>query len=75
MKDFGLILVDKPIGPTSHRVVHLVRQGTGIRKVGHAGTLDPRASGLLVLCLGPATRLRPSSASARRRGRMMETAR
>jgi len=57
MKDFGLILVDKPIGPTSHRVVHLVRQGTGIRKVGHAGTLDPRASGLLVLCLGPATRL------------------
>lgn len=57
MKDFGLILVDKPIGPTSHRVVHLVRQGTGIRKVGHAGTLDPRASGLLVLCLGAATRL------------------
>ncbi len=57
MKSFGLILVDKPIGPTSHRVVHLVRQGTGIRKVGHAGTLDPRASGLLVLCLGPATRL------------------
>ena len=57
MKDFGLILVDKPIGPTSHRVVHLIRQGTGIRKVGHAGTLDPRASGLLVLCLGAATRL------------------
>ncbi len=56
-KDFGLILVDKPIGPTSHRVVHLIRQGTGIRKVGHAGTLDPRASGLLVLCLGAATRL------------------
>jgi tRNA pseudouridine55 synthase len=57
MKDFGLILVDKPLGPTSHRVVHRVRQGTGIRKVGHAGTLDPRASGLLVLCLGAATRL------------------
>jgi tRNA pseudouridine55 synthase len=57
MKDFGLILVDKPLGPTSHRIVHLVRQGTGIRKVGHAGTLDPRASGLLVLCLGAATRL------------------
>ena len=57
MKDFGLILADKPVGPTSHRVVHLVRQGTGIRKVGHAGTLDPRASGLLVLCLGAATRL------------------
>ncbi|MCX6069587.1 MAG: tRNA pseudouridine(55) synthase TruB [Chloroflexi bacterium] len=57
MRDFGLILVDKPVGPTSHRVVHRVRQGAGIRKVGHAGTLDPRASGLLVLCLGAATRL------------------
>jgi tRNA pseudouridine55 synthase len=56
-KDFGLLLVDKPVGPTSHRVVHRVRQGTGIRKVGHAGTLDPRASGLLILCLGAATRL------------------
>jgi tRNA pseudouridine55 synthase len=57
MNDFGLIIVDKPIGPTSHRVVSIVRQGTGIRKVGHAGTLDPRASGVLVLCLGAATRL------------------
>lgn len=57
MKDFGLLLVDKPVGPTSHRVVQRVRQGAGIRKVGHAGTLDPRASGLLVLCLGSATRL------------------
>jgi len=57
MRDFGLIIVDKPVGPTSHRIVNLVRQGTGIRKVGHAGTLDPRASGVLVLCLGPATRL------------------
>lgn len=57
MKDFGLIIVDKPVGPTSHQVVGLVRKGTGIRKVGHAGTLDPRASGVLVLCLGAATRL------------------
>lgn len=57
MKDYGLLLVDKPIGPTSHKVVSIVRSGTQIRKVGHAGTLDPRASGLLVLCLGPATRL------------------
>lgn len=57
MKDYGLLLVDKPIGPTSHKVVSVVRNGTHIRKVGHAGTLDPRASGLLVLCLGPATRL------------------
>ena len=57
MREFGLIIIDKPIGPTSHRVVNLVRQGTGVRKVGHAGTLDPRASGVLVLCLGAATRL------------------
>lgn len=57
MKDFGLIVVDKPVGPTSHHIVSVVRTGTGIRKVGHAGTLDPRASGVLVLCLGNATRL------------------
>jgi len=57
VKDFGLIIVDKPVGPTSHQVVDLVRRGTGIRKVGHSGTLDPRASGVLVLCLGAATRL------------------
>jgi tRNA pseudouridine55 synthase len=57
VKDFGLIVVDKPVGPTSHQLVGLVRKGTGVRKVGHAGTLDPRASGVLVLCLGAATRL------------------
>lgn len=57
MKAFGLIIVDKPVGPTSHRIVNLVRRSTGVRKVGHAGTLDPRASGVLILCLGPATRL------------------
>ena len=57
MEHFGLLIVDKPVGPTSHQVVNIVRRGTGIRKVGHAGTLDPRASGVLVLCLGSATRL------------------
>jgi tRNA pseudouridine55 synthase len=57
MDHFGLLIVDKPVGPTSHQVVNVVRRGTGIRKVGHAGTLDPRASGVLVLCLGSATRL------------------
>jgi tRNA pseudouridine55 synthase len=57
MKDFGLLVVDKPVGSTSHFVVQVVRRGTRIRKVGHAGTLDPRASGVLVLCLGAATRL------------------
>lgn len=51
------MVVDKPEGPTSHAVVSIVRRGTGVQKVGHAGTLDPRASGVLVLCLGPATRL------------------
>lgn len=57
MKDFGLLVVDKPVGPTSHHIVQSVRRGTHVRKVGHAGTLDPRASGVLVLCLGAATRL------------------
>ncbi|MBN2555877.1 MAG: tRNA pseudouridine(55) synthase TruB [Anaerolineales bacterium] len=57
MKSFGIMIVDKPVGPTSHQIVAMVRRGTGIRKVGHAGTLDPRASGVLVLCLGAATRL------------------
>lgn len=57
MSAFGVIVVDKPEGPTSHGVVSIVRKGTGVLKVGHAGTLDPRASGVLVLCLGPATRL------------------
>ncbi len=57
MKPFGLLIVDKPVGPTSHKIVSIVRHGTGARKVGHAGTLDPRASGVLVLCIGSATRL------------------
>ncbi len=67
MKDFGLILLDKPVGPTSHHVVTRVRQGTGVRKVGHAGTLDPRASGVLVLCLGAATRLSEYISTASKR--------
>jgi tRNA pseudouridine55 synthase len=53
----GILLVDKPPGPTSHDVVDQVREAVGMRKVGHAGTLDPFASGLLLLLLGPATRL------------------
>jgi tRNA pseudouridine55 synthase len=53
----GFLLVDKPGGPTSHDVVATVRRLTGGRKVGHAGTLDPMATGLLVLGLGRATRL------------------
>jgi tRNA pseudouridine55 synthase len=53
----GLLLVDKPGGITSHDVVAIVRRSLGIRKVGHAGTLDPMATGLLVVGLGRATRL------------------
>lgn len=53
----GILLVDKPDGMTSHGVVARVRRLAGTRKVGHAGTLDPMATGLLVLGLGPSTRL------------------
>ena len=53
----GLLLVDKPSGITSHDVVAMVRRATQVKKVGHAGTLDPMATGLLVLGLGRATRL------------------
>ena len=52
----GIILVDKPPGPSSFAVVHRIRRGTGAR-TGHAGTLDPFASGLLVLLSGRATKL------------------
>lgn len=54
----GVVLVDKPVGPTSFRMVQQVRRALGIKKVGHAGTLDPFASGLLVICVSrAATRL------------------
>ncbi|HEX3702827.1 MAG TPA: tRNA pseudouridine(55) synthase TruB [Vicinamibacterales bacterium] len=53
----GLLLVDKPIGPTSHDIVARARHVLGERRIGHTGTLDPLASGLLALVLGRATRL------------------
>lgn len=53
----GVIQIDKPAGPTSHDVVARVRRICGTRQVGHTGTLDPFATGLLLVCLGPATRL------------------
>ncbi len=53
----GLLLIDKPSGPTSHDIVDSVRKGAGIRRIGHAGTLDPLATGLLVMLVGPAARL------------------
>jgi tRNA pseudouridine55 synthase len=53
----GIILVDKPAGPTSHDIVDVVRRALGIRRIGHTGTLDPAATGLLILLIGRATRL------------------
>jgi tRNA pseudouridine55 synthase len=55
----GLLLVDKPAGVTSHDVVNVARRALGERRVGHAGTLDPFATGLLVVLAGRATRLIP----------------
>ncbi|HEV2693558.1 MAG TPA: tRNA pseudouridine(55) synthase TruB [Verrucomicrobiae bacterium] len=61
MQDFtaldGAILVDKPSGPTSHDVVDEIRRQFGIKKVGHCGTLDPNATGLLIIVLGRGTKL------------------
>ncbi len=57
-EDLGFVLpVDKPVGPTSHDVVRDARRALGERRIGHTGTLDPFASGLLLLCVGRATRL------------------
>jgi tRNA pseudouridine55 synthase len=53
----GLLAVDKPAGLTSHDVVDRIRRTSGEGRVGHAGTLDPAATGLLLVCVGPATRL------------------
>ncbi len=55
----GVLLIDKPTGPSSFDVIRSVRRVMGERKAGHAGTLDPLASGLLVVCLGKGTRLVP----------------
>jgi tRNA pseudouridine55 synthase len=53
----GILNINKPRGPTSHDVVDCVRALTGIRRVGHAGTLDPLATGVLLVCIGQATRV------------------
>lgn len=53
----GALLVDKPAGPTSHDVVDAIRRRFGIKKVGHCGTLDPNATGLLIIVLGRGTKL------------------
>ena len=53
----GALLIDKPAGPTSHDIVDAVRRHFGIKKVGHCGTLDPNATGLLIIVLGRGTKL------------------
>ena len=57
MSDFGVILIDKPPDITSFDVVKKLRKITGIKKIGHTGTLDPFATGLLQICIGKATRV------------------
>jgi tRNA pseudouridine55 synthase len=55
----GVLVLDKPRGPTSHDVVMRVRRALGVQRVGHAGTLDPMATGVLVVAVGEATKLVP----------------
>src|SRR5512145_444841 len=61
MQDFsaldGALLIDKPAGPTSHDIVDAIRRQFGIKKAGHCGTLDPGATGLLIIVLGRGTKL------------------
>ena len=52
----GFLLVNKPAGMTSHDAVAIVRRARGVKKIGHAGTLDPMATGLLILGIGKATK-------------------
>ena len=53
----GAVLIDKPAGPTSHDVVDALRRAFGLEKAGHCGTLDPNATGLLIIVLGKGTKL------------------
>lgn len=53
----GVVVVDKPAGPSSFAIVHQARKLTGVRKVGHGGTLDPAASGVLPICFGEGTKI------------------
>lgn len=53
----GIIIIDKPMGRTSHDMVYVMRKMTGIKKVGHTGTLDPEATGVLPVCIGSATKV------------------
>jgi tRNA pseudouridine55 synthase len=53
----GIILLDKPLFYTSHDIVDIVRHKIGMRRVGHAGSLDPMATGLVIVLIGKSTRL------------------
>lgn len=57
LRDFGVVVIDKPSGPTSHQVAAYVQQVLGINKAGHSGTLDPKVTGVLPVATGGATRL------------------
>lgn len=63
----GVVSLDKPVGPTSHDMVGLMRRLTGTRRIGHAGTLDPLASGVLPILIGPATRFSEELTGGRKR--------
>ena len=54
----GILVIDKPKGYTSRDVVNIVSKKLGIKKIGHTGTLDPIATGVLVLCIGKCSKLR-----------------
>ena len=66
MSPDGLLIIDKPAGPTSHDVVQRVRRLLGTRRVGHGGTLDPDATGVLLVAAGQATRFFPYLAAERK---------
>src|SRR3954469_7735595 len=53
----GILIIDKPTGITSHKVIEIIRKKLKIKRVGHAGTLDPLATGLLIIMIGKATKL------------------
>ncbi|HET9416818.1 MAG TPA: tRNA pseudouridine(55) synthase TruB [Candidatus Limnocylindria bacterium] len=63
----GVVNLDKPVGPTSHDMVGLLRRLTGTRRIGHAGTLDPLASGVLPILVGHATRFSEELTGGRKR--------
>lgn len=64
LADGGILVLDKPSGPTSHDMVDRVRRASGLRRVGHAGTLDPLATGVLVILYGRGTRVSPYLAAS-----------